>query len=173
MIAVVSTSAKVSKAKGVSVTAAVVKFPCECQRRDVPAFGGCNACEGAEEMLEPIRITTTQRPGFPTPNSAAIHALHLGVAVALAKGATKLEVFSASKNAVKVVDGTGGNHETRLDAYAAAYVITWTRNLATSGGSWSFRHRPAAEMPEAVELAAAALKDAEGALGGPEQMALV
>lgn len=137
MKATVHAVGKVSKKLGASSAAAVI--------------------EGLED--EPIVVTSKTSPNRPTPNSAHMHALWLGVGAAIAKGATELEVYSPSKNAVKATDGTGkADYETRLDAFEAAYVIYWTRELEAAGGSWSIAHLAAAEMPEAVEAAAKALK---------------
>lgn len=137
MKATVYTVGKVSKKLGASSAAAVI--------------------EGLED--EPIVVTTKISPNRPTPNSAHMHALWLGVGVALARGAKEVEVYSPSKNAVKATDGTGkADYETRLDAYEAAYVINWTRMLEDAGGAWSIEHRAAAEMPAAVKAAEKALK---------------
>lgn len=116
----------------------------------------------------PVTVNTIHRPGHPTPNSVAMHALALGLAVALEKGGegVEVEVFSSSKNAIRAVDGTGGaKYETRWDALCAAWVIYWR---CSREGRVSFAYRPAAEMPEVVDHATASLKRADAALAPSE-----
>ena len=144
MSVTVYTGGKVSKAKGYAVAVAVIE--------------GLPEGDVIAKTIHPIAQ-------HPTPNSVAMIALTLGVGVALAKGATDVQVFTPSKNAAKAVDGTGGaKYETARDAYLTAHAITWTRNLGAAGGSWSVGHRAAADMPRVAEAAADALKRAEGLL---------
>lgn len=110
----------------------------------------------------PVVVNSIHRPRHPTPNSVAMTALALGIGTAIAKGATELEVYASSKNALRAVDGTGGaKYETRQDALCAAWVLHWTHDRAEAA---TFTHRAAAEMPEVADHAAARLKDVEAAL---------
>ena len=131
MTVAVYTTGKVSMARGVSATAAVI-----------------DGLPGGR-----VTVARAHRPPHVTPNSAAQHALAYGVRAALDRGADDVDVYSPSKNAVKAVDGTGGaSYATAQDAYAAAWVIKWR-----AGATLRFHHRPNADMPEVVDAAARAL----------------
>lgn len=134
----VYTGVKVSKAKGRTTVVALID----------------NTPEGEV-------VARAHYPRAMSPTDAAVHAIWLGVGVALVKMPDcDLRVYSPSKGAARFT--RGGKPEAarpdveRTSALLAGWVIYWTREHTRS---WAIEHRASKDMPEVVE----ALKEAEKA----------
>lgn len=131
--ATIHVGAKVSKAKGRSVSVAVI-----------------------DGLGEPVRVCQRLSPPDPSPTTAMMRALSVGIGYALVQGATSVECYVPSKSVVGQVaeEAPKGGRKVgdEYQAILGAWVIYWTRDRCTTG--WSVEFMPPALMDERVEQSA-------------------